>query len=224
MKASAAAPRPSGGNGGILAKKAEHVFGADEELRIPIVREELRVGKREVERGGVRVSVHVKETPVTEQIHLREEHVEIERHLVDRAPLPGEATFRGEDIAFEEYAEEPVVSKEARVVEEIVVHKRVTERDEIVNDKIRATEVNVDPLLGFDRGEYERHFSSLNIGGTFDDYLPAYELGHKLRASNARSWEELEADAQKNWEDAHPGTWQRFKDTIRYAWAKARMH
>lgn len=219
-----AAPRATSGNGRISTKRAEHIFGVDEELRIPIVREELRVGKREVERGGVRVSVHVKETPVTEQIHLREEHVEIERHLVDRAPLPGEATFRGEELSFEEYAEEPVISKEARVVEEIVVHKRVTERDEIVNDKIRATEVSVDPLIGFDRGDYERHFSSLNVGGSFDDYLPAYELGHKLRASGARSWEELENDAQKHWEDSHPGTWQRFKDTVRYAWARARMH
>src|SRR5215217_653171 len=59
-----------------------------EEERIPIVEEELRVGKREVERGGARVRSYIRETPVTEQVTLREEHVEVERRPVDR-PVTG---------------------------------------------------------------------------------------------------------------------------------------
>jgi stress response protein YsnF len=55
-----------------------------EEERIPLIQEELRVGKREVERGGARVRSYVEERPVSEQVNLREEHVSIERHPVDQ--------------------------------------------------------------------------------------------------------------------------------------------
>lgn len=224
-----AEPQPLRGNGGPAMKGSDigHIFGKDEERRIPVLREELRVGKREVERGGVRVSVHVKEVPVSEHISLREEHVEIERRAVDRSPLPEEVSFQGEDLEFDEYGEETVISKEARVVEEIVVHKRVVGHDEVVNDTIRSTEVRIDSMHDLNRADYQRHFASLNVGSNFDDYLPAYELGHKLRVTNpasATDWTTVETSAQQTWESAHPGTWQRFKDAIRYAWSKAHIH
>ena len=50
---------------------------------IPIVQEELVVGKRAVETGGVRVRSYIVETPVSEQIGLRDEHVTVERRRVD---------------------------------------------------------------------------------------------------------------------------------------------
>jgi len=40
---------------------------AGHEAVIPVVEEELQVGKRKVEKGGVRVETHVTETPVTER-------------------------------------------------------------------------------------------------------------------------------------------------------------
>ena len=48
------------------------------EAVVPVVEEELKVGKRTVEGGGVRVSTHVTETPVQEQVHLHEEHVKVD--------------------------------------------------------------------------------------------------------------------------------------------------
>jgi len=41
---------------------------------IPVIEEELVVGKRQVERGGVRVFSRMVETPVQESVTLREEH------------------------------------------------------------------------------------------------------------------------------------------------------
>ncbi len=51
---------------------------------IPVYEEQLRVGKREVGRGSVRVRSYVVEQPVQEQVHLREERVHVERRPVDR--------------------------------------------------------------------------------------------------------------------------------------------
>ena len=45
----------------------------DEEVTIPVVEEELIVGKREVERGHIRVHTHIVEQPVEEEVRLREE-------------------------------------------------------------------------------------------------------------------------------------------------------
>src|SRR5437764_3366736 len=50
---------------------------------IPVVEEQLKVGKREVQRGGVRVFSRVVETPVNESVNLREEHVNVERRPVN---------------------------------------------------------------------------------------------------------------------------------------------
>lgn len=113
------------------------------EARIPVVEEELHVGKREVERGGVRVESRVTETPVEEHVSLREEHVNVERRPVDRPVGDAENLFREGVIEVTEKGEEAVVSKQARVVEEVVVNKEVGERTETVSDTVRRTDVDV---------------------------------------------------------------------------------
>src|SRR4051794_6001375 len=56
----------------------------ERERVLPVVEEELQVGKRRVERGGVRVGTRVTEQPVEEQVRLREERARVERRPVDR--------------------------------------------------------------------------------------------------------------------------------------------
>ncbi len=117
--------------------------GRDE--MIPIIEERLVVGKREVDRGRVRVRSYVVERPVEEQVRLHEERVTIERHRVDRALTDADRdVFKERTIEATATAEEAVVSKEARIVEELAVHKEVADRTETVRDTVRRTEVEVD--------------------------------------------------------------------------------
>ena len=112
---------------------------------IPIVEEELRVGKRQVAGGRVKVRSYVVETPVEEQVSLRNETVQVERRPVDRELAGADAdTFHDRTIEVEEHGEEAVVSKEARVKEEVVVRKDVDQRTQTVSDKVRRTEVDID--------------------------------------------------------------------------------
>lgn len=114
---------------------------------LPVVEEELLVGKRMVDRGGIRVVKRVSETPVSEMVHLREERAVVERRPVDRAVAPGDLdTFQEGTIEVREQGEEAVVGKTARVVEEVVVGKQVTERDETVSDTVRRTDVDVETI------------------------------------------------------------------------------
>jgi uncharacterized protein (TIGR02271 family) len=119
---------------------------ADEEQAIPIVQEKLRVGKREVDRGSVRVRSYVVEEPVHEDVRLREERVEVERRPVsDRRASAADATLmRDQTIEVSERSEEAVVAKDAVVTEEVVVRKTADERVESIDDTVRHTEVDVE--------------------------------------------------------------------------------
>src|SRR4051794_32999825 len=115
-------------------RAATGTAGHQEEV-IPVYEEHLRVGKREVGRGSVRVRSYVVEQPVQDQVHLREERVHVERRPVDRPADIAAGTavpFRERTIEVTATAEEAVVGKEARVKEEIVVGKDTEERTETV--------------------------------------------------------------------------------------------
>jgi uncharacterized protein (TIGR02271 family) len=135
----------SGALSGTAPGTAAEQLGAAGEERIPIVEERLRVGKREVGHGRVRIRSYVVETPVQEQVTLREERVNVERRPVDR-PLTSadEALFQERTVEVAKTAEEAVVAKEARVVEEVTLRKTAEERTETVRDTVRRTEVDVE--------------------------------------------------------------------------------
>ncbi len=118
---------------------------------IPILEEELLVGTRTVDRGGVRVYQRIVETPVEESIGLREEHVVVSRNPVDRPATTADLSQTSQRIELSETAEEAVVAKTARVVEEVVVSKGVVEHTEHVSDTVRKTEVDVEELRANDR-------------------------------------------------------------------------
>lgn len=111
---------------------------------IEVAEEKLRVGKRDIDHGRVRVRSYVVEDEVSEDVSLRQEHVDVDRRSVDRAVASGDDAFQDQTVELEETAEEAVVSKEARVTEEIDVSHDVDERTETVSDTVRHTEVEVD--------------------------------------------------------------------------------
>ncbi|HEX8421500.1 MAG TPA: DUF2382 domain-containing protein [Sphingomonas sp.] len=117
----------------------------DREEVIPIVEETLVVGKRDVSRGGVRVRSYVTETPVSEQIRLRSERIDVDRRTVDQplSAVDGDA-FRERSIDMTATSEEAVIGKDARVVEEVVVSKHASENVETVSDTVRRTDVEID--------------------------------------------------------------------------------
>jgi uncharacterized protein (TIGR02271 family) len=198
---------------------------------IPVVQEEVRVGKRQVERGGVRVFSRMVETPVNETVSLREEHVSVERRPVDQPINPADvAALKDQTIELRETAEEAVVQKSARVVEEVVVGKEVSQRQENIQDTVRHTEVEVQPLQGsaldddtYYRNDWQTNYASL--GGTYDDYAPAYRYGNEMRRDaryQGRNWDDVESDLRSDWDTRYgssgSSTWERMKAAVRSGW------
>ncbi len=117
---------------------------ADGDQVISEVEERLRVGKRQVGSGRVKVRSYVVETPVSEQVSLHSETVRVERRPVDRAMGATEDAFKERTIEAVATSEEAVVAKEARVVGEVLVRKEASDRTETVTDKVRSTKVEVE--------------------------------------------------------------------------------
>jgi uncharacterized protein (TIGR02271 family) len=247
---------------------------------IPVVEEELEVGKRQVDLGAVRVVSRMVETPVNESVTLREEHANIERRPVDRPASEADlAGLRDESIEVRETAERAVVSKTARVVEEVTVGKTATEHTEQVSDSVRKTVVDVQNeggttatgmtgstagmtgttagmtgsragLAGGTTGttgsmmgttadnmgatgtsaDYDDDFRSdwntryATMGGSYDDYAPAYRYGSTLGTDTrykGRSWDEVESGARSDWQTKYPNSsWDNFKAAVRHGWER----
>ncbi|TDH27073.1 DUF2382 domain-containing protein [Segetibacter sp. 3557_3] len=115
---------------------------------IPVIQEELQVGKREVETGRVRLRSRIVEDQVQEDVQLREEKVRVVTTPVDRPA--NSADIKEESIELTERSEVPVVEKEARVVEEVSLDKEVTEREKTITDTVRNTEVDIEKTDGED--------------------------------------------------------------------------
>jgi len=131
----------------IAATDSDYLGEGAADLAVPIVEEEMQVGKRSVDRGGVRLFRRVIEIPVEQAINLRQENVSVERHPVDRPVTDQDLALSGDRvIELTETAEEAVVTKNARVVEEIVVGKDAHDRIEHIQDTVRRTEVEVEEI------------------------------------------------------------------------------
>jgi len=203
---------------------------------IPVVEEELQVGKRVVRRGGVRIYSHVVSKPVEQQVRLHEEHVNVERRKADRELSPEElGRLKDETIEMTETAEEPVIAKRARVREEVVIGKEGSDRTETVRDNVRHTEVEIEQLGTETRGrdtatqdytaDYRENFRQVyGTSAQFESMRPAYEFGYRVAGDpqfRGKTWEDAEGKIKSAYKDANPGSdWDQAKKAVMFGWSK----
>jgi uncharacterized protein (TIGR02271 family) len=218
-------------HGGKVALRDDKV--GDQVLKV--VEESLEVGKREVERGKVRVYNRITSKEVEQKVGLRHETIEVQRRPVDRPAEAGtiDELFQERSFEVRELHEVPIINKVARVLEEVVVRKDVAERMHTVKDTVRRSDVEVERIHAhptfeeFDSDLHEYYAESLSkTGRRYDDYLPAFKFGFSLATSEPThnpNWTELEARAQKTWEQTNPGTWSTYKAAIHHAFDRAHV-
>jgi uncharacterized protein (TIGR02271 family) len=118
---------------------------AEDELRIPVMEEELTATVREQEAGAVRIEKDVVAEERTLEVPITEERVRVERRIVDRPVAATDAAAFEETVIDVPLTTETVdVQKRARVAEEVVVDKEAVQRTEQVSGTVRREEVFVD--------------------------------------------------------------------------------
>jgi stress response protein YsnF len=112
-----------------------------------VIEEELEVGKTATT-GGKRLKTEVSEREVQDTVALKDETVDVERSRVERTIKPEEAdkAFQERTVEMTETTEKPVVSKQARVVEEVALSKQSGQREETVGGTVRRQDVKVEEV------------------------------------------------------------------------------
>ena len=113
---------------------------------IQLAEESMSVGKRVVNRGGTRVRRFVVETPFQQDVTLRDEKVIVDRRPVTDGAPADTADFTDKTIEMTATTEEAVVSKTARVVEEVRLRKEAGERVETVRDTLRKEQADIEEI------------------------------------------------------------------------------
>lgn len=208
-----------------------------EDVSAEVVEEEMAVGKRKVDQGGVRIRSYITERPVEESVDLRKEHIDVERRPVDRPATEADLdTFEEGTIEVTATSEEPVVEKRARVVEEVEVHKDVDTERETIQDTLRRKDVDVESMgtgrteVGMDeyepmfRSHYQTNYSQM--GRNYDELRPAYHYGYTLANDpryRDRDWDQIRDEARRDWETRHQDSlWDDVQDAVREGWMRVK--
>jgi len=135
---------------------ATRIAETDEEIRIPVIEEELTATVRPQEAGAVRVQKDVVAEERTLEVPVTEERLRVERRVVDRPASAADlAALQDEVIEVPLRTETVDIQKEARVKEEVVLSKEAVQRTERVSDTVRREEVYIDDEGTVDRSLLE---------------------------------------------------------------------
>jgi uncharacterized protein (TIGR02271 family) len=124
-----------------------------EEARVQLSQEELKVGKRQVEYGAVRLRKIIRTETVNQPVELTREEIVIERVPAGQAQ-PGDKAFNQQEIYIPLRREEPVVQKESRVTEEVRARKQTQTEKQTVSEQVRREDVQVE--RGSGSGQQQR--------------------------------------------------------------------
>ena len=108
---------------------------------IALHEEQLKVGKRNVVAGQVRLHKIVRTEEVNVPVELKSEHVVIERIPAGEAKGTGATSFNEERIEIPLSREEAVVEKVSQVTGGVRVRKTEEVRQETVHDSVRREDV-----------------------------------------------------------------------------------
>lgn len=117
------------------------------ELRVPVVEEQLNVGKRETQTGEVQIHKTVTQEQVSVPVELRREEVHVQQVDVSNRPLQAgelETAFQEGTMRVPVRGEEAVVAKQAVVTGEVEINKSVTAEQHTISDTVRKEQVSVD--------------------------------------------------------------------------------
>jgi hypothetical protein len=233
------------GVGAVAGGAAGGLIGALVDMGLP--EEEAERYTEGVRRGGTLVAVRVDDhdTDRVRETMNRHDPVDIDQRVEEwRA-----GGWRGFDPQAEPYSHDQTLQERERYLRQggqqrpeghadvpeagrrVRVHRHVTEKSEAAATRTRAGAADEARLGGDDyaarvqqfRGHFQTYYG--RSGYQYEHYEPAYQYGVHLAQHDryrGHDWSRVEPDARDAWEERNPGTWDRIRDAVRYAFEGVR--
>lgn len=141
VASTAVVPLPAKQEIALPAKLAE-----SNEQVLRLADEQLKVGKRMIDTGKTRVRRFVTERDASADVTLHEEHAEVLRRAVSDPKYLADVDWADKSIELIETAEQALVSKTAKVVEEVALKKIGSDHVQTLHEKVRHQEVEIEHL------------------------------------------------------------------------------
>jgi len=199
---------------------------------LEVIEEQLQVGKEQIERGRMRMYTVHSAHEVSQDVGLRDETLKVNRRPANRTVAINPDLFKEQSFELVEMDEIAKVGKTARVIEEVSLGKEVAQKVETIKETLRRQDVQVEevpavrPLKDYEtdfRSFYSKNLAS--SGATYDNLAPAFSFGYGLATREpfrSSPWSAVEADSRRIWEEKNPGTWDKNKAVVKYAWERVR--
>jgi uncharacterized protein (TIGR02271 family) len=108
-----------------------------------LAEEQLQVGKKNVETGRTRVRRFTTEREVSQDVTLHAEHAEVLRKAISQPAALEEVDWADKEIEVVETAEQALVSKTARLVEEVSLRTKGDDHVETIHEKLRRQQAEI---------------------------------------------------------------------------------
>jgi uncharacterized protein (TIGR02271 family) len=127
------------------AVAASVVNGKDEQV-FRLAEEQIDVTKRQVQKGMARIRRFITQKPVEAKVTLHEEHIAMVRRSITNPNFIKDKEIDWTDTSFvlTETDEEPVITKTAHFVEEVIVRKEGSDHVETVRDTVRRQNIDIE--------------------------------------------------------------------------------
>jgi hypothetical protein len=95
------------------------------------------------------------------------------------------------------------------------------------SERISASQLHQSEPYSSYEPTFREHFNTMyaQSGCIYADYEPAYRYGYAIAIDpnyRDRDWYVIEPEARNGWSQYGRGTWERFKDAVKYAWDTVR--
>ena len=218
------------GAGAVAGGVAGGLLGALVDLGIP--EETAGYYAEGIRRGGTMVTIRTNDAMTDQAVDILNRHDPVD--INERATQWREAGWTGFNPQAEPYSHEgePMHGmthmEESRNFEGVPAEKPYGETTSYTGSEMdRGTTSGYNDFEAYEP-VFRNHFqtSVMDTGYTYDQYLPAYRYGYDLatdeRFGNYRTWDELEPEARRYWDERNPGTWDRFKMAVRRSWEEVK--
>jgi uncharacterized protein (TIGR02271 family) len=122
----------------------EKTAATPEQATIQLSEEQVKIGKREVEAGGVRLRKIVRTEVVNQPVEVQREELVIERVPAEEAHSGRQQAFKEQEVYIPLRREEVIVQKESRLREEVRARKRRQTEHQEVSEQVRKEDVEIE--------------------------------------------------------------------------------